>query len=129
MSMAFSGKLAFDANVKAVNGKQVVNFRVELSDSYKSGGEWVTKWLQIDCSYWLAPGIAAYLKKDTVVSIVGRLEVQQFTGKDNSVRSKLACHVSEVKLLTRFSKRAAADTNVPVSTSTPQSDPSDDLPF
>lgn len=74
--MEITGRLTKDATVNKVGkDKQVVNFSIAINDSYKpkDSSEYKEIVTYIDCSYWISAKIADYLKKGTLVQLLGRI--------------------------------------------------------
>lgn len=82
------------------NDKQVVNFGVAITDSYKAKGSTEpTKIVTyVQCDYWVNPGIAQFLTKGTLVELQGRVGVNAYTGKDGEAKAALTFHVNTIKL-------------------------------
>ncbi|MGF2413131.1 MAG: single-stranded DNA-binding protein, partial [Ferruginibacter sp.] len=56
-------------------GKKVVNFSIAINDTYKTkGNDEVQKIVTyVNCSYWINPGVSAYLTKGSLVECSGRV--------------------------------------------------------
>jgi single-strand DNA-binding protein len=80
----------------------------------------------VECSYWINPGLAEYLRKGTIVEIFGRVEARAWVNKNGDAQANLACNVDTIKLLGNSTgQRAVTMPEVKISV------PSDknDLPF
>ena len=128
--MLFSGRLTSDAEVRNVKGdKKVTGFTVAINDRFKTkDGEKREITTYVECSYWINPGLAEYLKKGTIVEIFGRMEARAWVNKDGDAQANLACNVATIKLLGNgsASKLERQDTKTTVKTTTTSED---DLPF
>jgi len=79
--------------------RQVVNFSVAVSDSYKAkNGERVTQTEFFDCSYWIGVGIAPYLTKGKVVELAGRVGVRAWMDGEGQPKAGLNFHTSKITL-------------------------------
>ncbi len=68
--MEITARLTGDAKVNTLKDeRQVVNFNVAINDSYKTKDSSEVKKVAtyFQCSYWINPGIAQYLKKGSLV--------------------------------------------------------------
>jgi len=63
--MQFTGRLTADAVVRNVKGdRKVTGFNVAINDRFKTkDGEKREITTYVECSYWINPGLAEYLKK------------------------------------------------------------------
>lgn len=99
--MEIIGRMTADATVNETKaGKKVVNFSIAINDTYKAKGmedakRFVT---YFNCSYWINPGVAAYLKKGTLVECYGRISAGAYTSKDGEAKARLNFHVNILKL-------------------------------
>lgn len=99
--MEIIGRMTADASVNETKaGKKVVNFSIAINDTYKAKGmEEVKRFVTyINCSYWINPGVAAYLTKGTLVECYGRISADAYTGKDGEAKARLNFHVNTLKL-------------------------------
>ena len=128
--MYFTGRLTADAAVRNVKGdRKVTGFNVAINDRFKTkDGEKREITTYVECSYWVNPGLAEYLKKGVIVEIAGRVEAQAWKNKDGEAQANLTCNVSTIKLLgkSNTNRLERQDTKSKV-TSTGGDD--DDLPF
>jgi len=95
------GRVVSDAKVAALKDeRKVVNFSIAINDSYKQKGtEQVKKVVTyVNCSYWIGEGIAAHLKKGTIVELFGRISVSAYTAMDGGAKASLNFHVNNIKL-------------------------------
>jgi single-strand DNA-binding protein len=98
--MLFTGRLTANAEVRTTKSdKKVTGFTVAVNHRYKNkAGEKKEKVAYIDCSYWVNPAIAEYLKKGTVVEISGWMEAQAWNNRDGEAKANLICAVDTIKL-------------------------------
>ncbi|MES2111895.1 MAG: single-stranded DNA-binding protein [Bacteroidota bacterium] len=127
--MYFTGRLTADAVVRNVKGdRKVTGFNVAINDRFKTkDGEKREITTYVECSYWVNPGLAEYLKKGGIVEIMGRVEARAWM-KDGEPQAGLSCNVSTIKLLGKSNtdRLERQDTKSKV-TSTGGDE--DDLPF
>ncbi len=127
--MYFTGRLTADAAVRAVKvDKKVTGFNVAINDRFKTKeGERKEITTYVECSYWVNPGMAEYLKKGVIVEISGRVEAQAWKNRDREAQANLTCNVSAVKLLGKSnnSRLERQDTKSKVTTTGGD----DDMPF
>ena len=99
MLKAFAdGRLGRDAEQRTVgNGTIVVSFAIACDK--RKGQDKITVW--VDCAMFgeRAAKLQQYLVKGTVVSVVGDIELQEFTRRDGSPGSKLSIRVDDLTLL------------------------------
>ena len=130
--MEITARLTGDAKVNTLKDeRQVVNFNVAINDSYKTKDSSEVKKVAtyFQCSYWINPGIAQYLKKGSLVELYGRIGVNAYRDREGEPKATLTFHVNNLKLH-GGSKHERTQTNAvsPVSVNeTTQAD--DDLPF
>ncbi len=130
--MEITARLTGDAKVNTLKDeRQVVNFNVAINDSYKTKDSSEVKKVAtyFQCSYWINPGIAQYLKKGSLVELYGRIGVSSYKDMQGEPKASLTFHVNNIKLH-GGSKQERTQTNgvSPVSVNeTTQAD--DDLPF
>ena len=119
-----------DAEVRNVKGdKKVTGFTVAINDRFKTkDGEKREITTYVECSYWVNPGLAEYLRKGTIVEIFGRMEARAWVNKVGEAQANLACNVGTIKLLGSGSgsKLERQDTRSTVKTTGTDGD---DLPF
>ena len=99
--MEITARLTADAAVKTLSDeRKVVNFNVAINDSYKTkDSSEVKKIVQfVQCSYWINPGIAEYLKKGTLVELAGRIGVNAYNNLEGEAKAVLTFHVNNIKL-------------------------------
>src|SRR5271170_8433537 len=108
--MEITGRLTADAAIrKTTNNRELVAFTVVVNDYYKTkGGE--TKELSefFNCSYWLTTKIADTLQKGCIVTVTGRVYLNEYKGKDGNQYAQLAFHVNSIKIIAGGRKNTAA---------------------
>ena len=133
------GHVGADAVIKQVNGKNVINFSVADTEKFKNkDGIAVENTTWIECGQWAEKtGVAAYLKKGTLVCVVGKPMASAYTNKDGKPAASLKLNVSRIELLSSGSK-SADNTSAGSATQQPQEKDAladigealnDDLPF
>ena len=132
--MEIIGRMTADATVNETKaGKKVVNFSIAINDTYKAKGmDEVKRFVTyINCSYWINPGVAAYLTKGTLVECYGRISADAYTGKDGEAKARLNFHVNTLKLHGAAVRTAtSADNTTPLHAAKDAvKETTDDLPF
>lgn len=124
--MEFTGRLVADATVKHTSDKrELVAFTIAVNDSYKAkDGEHKELTEYFSCAYWLSSKVADSLQKGSIITVNGRVYLNEYKGKDGNNYSNLACHVNAIKIIATTKKKEqvqGAATGIPT--------PKDDLPF
>ena len=99
--MEIIGRVTADATVSETKaGKKVVNFSIAINDTYKTKGSTEVQKIvtYVNCSYWINPGVSAYLTKGTLVECYGRMGANAWTNKEGEVKASLTFHVNTIKL-------------------------------
>jgi single-strand DNA-binding protein len=133
------GNLGQDAEVRSVNGKQVINFSIAHTESYKDAqGVKQQKTTWVGANYWTdRTAVAQYLKKGTQVYVEGTPEVRTYDGQ-RGTQAELRLRVMSVQLLgSKDGPRSQNDSvhenvnsSASVNTGSDISpEPVDDLPF
>ncbi|KAF2330593.1 single-stranded DNA-binding protein [Flavobacterium daemonense] len=128
--MEITGRIVKDASVfKVKESREVVNFSIAISDSYKPKGSTETKKIvtYVDCSYWLSAGLAQWLKKGALVQLFGRIGLNVYIGNDARAHGSLTFHTSDIKILVFAESKNSAPAPAPKKQNV--SDNPDDLPF
>jgi single-strand DNA-binding protein len=124
--MEFTGRLTEDAQIKTIkNDKKVVTFSVAVNDYVKpKNGEAQNYVTYINCSYWITTALAERLQKGAIVSVYGRVYLNQYKTQDGEQHSNIACHANFIKVQSKI-KKEGGQAEVPV----PAGDAISDLPF
>jgi len=127
--MYFTGRLTADAEVRNVKGdRKVTGFNVAINDRFKTkDGEKREITTYVECSYWVNPGLAEYLKKGVIVEIMGRVEARAWMKQDGEPQASLICNVSTIKLLGKSNANGLERQDTKSKVTTAGGD--DDLPF
>lgn len=128
--MEITGRIVKDASVfKVKENREVVNFSIAISDSYKPKGSTEVKKIvtYIDCSYWRSAGLVQWLKKGTLVQLFGRIGLNVYIGNDARAHGSLTFHTSDIKILVFAQGETAKAIHAPKQQK--ESDNPDDLPF
>ena len=125
--MEITGRLTTDAQVRTTKSKkELVSFTIAVNDGYKAkDGEWKDLTEYFSCTYWLSTKVADRLTKGCIVSVSGRVFLDQYKSKDGTQYSSLGVHVQSIRIFgatQKIAKQQPATT-----TSTPEA--TDDLPF
>jgi single-strand DNA-binding protein len=124
--MVLIGRLTKDAVVAQLkDDRKVVNFTLAVNDYYKpkNSDKGVTLTTFVQCAYWISPKIAEWLKKGSLIEIMGRLTVNAYTDMQGDAKGSLNCHVDSIKI----HQQAKAET---VQAEAPKKEEAEtDLPF
>lgn len=95
------GNLGANAEVKSVNGKEFVTFRVAHTDRWKDEkgqSHEQTQW--IDCVMSGKPAIFDYLKKGSLVYVIGTSQLRVYSSqKDRCMKAGLTINVRNIELI------------------------------
>jgi single-strand DNA-binding protein len=130
--MEIIGRVTADATVSETKaGKKVVNFSIAINDTYKPKGSTEVQKIvtYVNCSYWINPGVAAYLTKGVLVECAGRIGANAWTSKDGEVKASLTFHVNTLKLHGRSNGNNIPPAPVVPITTVPSLEVAEDLPF
>lgn len=129
--MEITARLTGDAKIAILKDeRQVVNFNVAINDSYKTkdSGELKKVTTYFQCSYWMNPGIAQYLKKGSLVELYGRIGANAYKDMEGEPKAALTFHVNNIKLH-GGSNKERTQTNAASPVSVNESTEGDNLPF
>lgn len=96
--ITFTGNAGRDAETRFTpSGDAITSFSVALSSGY--GDKKLTTWL--NCSLFGKRGetLAQYIKKGTLLGVVGEFQARPYTTKDGDEKISLEVRVSDVTLL------------------------------
>jgi single-strand DNA-binding protein len=99
--MVLIGRVTKDAVVAQLkDDRKVVNFTLAINDYYKpkNSDKAVTVTTFVQCAYWLSPKIAEWLRKGSLIEIMGRLTVNAYTDMQGEAKGTLNCHVDSIKI-------------------------------
>lgn len=130
--MEITGRLIGDAEVrKTSNNRELVTFTVAVNDYYKTkSGEPKEVSEFFNCTYWLSTKIAHSLTKSSIVTVSGRVFLNEYEGKDGKHYANLGFHANGIKIIAT-SKRNNTSHQGTKKDTTPVGIPEtkDDLPF
>lgn len=124
--MVLIGRLTKDAVVAQLkDDRKVVNFTLAINDYYKpkNSDKAVTVTTFVQCAYWISPKIAGWLKKGSLIEIMGRLAINAYTDMQGEAKGTLNCHVDSIKI------HQQAKTETVKAESKEKEQATDDLPF
>ena len=99
ITLHFTGHIGRDAEIKEVNGKQVIKFAVAAKQGKDETAIWV------NCDYWTGTKVGEFIKKGTLIEVVGHLKEREHDGKKYQ-----SCNVMQVELLGVRQEQQAAQT-------------------
>lgn len=95
------GNLGANAEVKSVNGKEFITFRVAHTDRWKDEqgqSHEQTQW--IDCAMSGKPAIFEYLKKGALVYVIGTSQLRIYSSKkDRCMKAGITINVRNIELI------------------------------
>ena len=99
--MEITGRLAADAEVrKTKTNKEFTTFTIVVNDNYKTkSGEIRESSEFINCTYWLSSKVSDVLRKASIVTVSGRIFLNEYTGKDGNKYASLGFHVNSLKII------------------------------
>jgi single-strand DNA-binding protein len=106
------GGLTQDPELRqTAGGTAICKFGLAVTEEYKDkSGQMQKSTLYIDVDAWgrLGELVAQYLRKGSAAVVEGRLQLDQWTAKDGSKRSKISLRAQDVQFLDRISGAAGA---------------------
>src|SRR4051812_49250611 len=105
--MEITGRVTADAEVKnTANSRQLVAFTVVVNDYYKAkGGEEKEFSEFFSCSYWLSTKVADSLIKGCIVTVTGRIYLNEYKDKEGNHHANLAFHANAIKIIAKGGKK------------------------
>lgn len=101
------GHIGKDADIKQVNGKQVINFSVAHSENYTDAqGNKVEKTTWFSCGFWSESKVGQYLKKGMLVYVEGQVSARSYESNGKTGVS-LELRVFNVNLLSAAKEELA----------------------
>ena len=99
ITLNFTGNVGRDAEIKEVAGKQVIKFAVAAKQGKDEPAIWV------NCDYWTATKVGEFIKKGTLIEVVGHLKE-----REKKKKKYQSCNVMQVELLGGRQEQQAAQT-------------------
>ena len=113
--LTITGRVGRDAEIKYVNGKQVISFNIASNQGKDKPPIW------FKCDYWRQGRVGEFIKKGTELLVSGEMEEHEKDGKKYQ-----SCKVSSLEFIGSKKEQQASQT-------TPEQDgaeeQTDDLPF
>ena len=88
ITLKFTGHVGRDAEIKEVNGKQVLKFSVAC----KQGKDEPVIW--VNCDYWTGTKVGEFIKKGILIEVDGLMKEREHEGKKYQ-----SCNVLQIELL------------------------------
>ena len=95
ITLHFTGHVGRDAEIKDVAGKQVVKFAVAAKQGKNEPA------ICVNCDYWTVAKVGEFIKKGTLIEVVGQLREREHDGKKYQ-----SCNVMQVELLSSRQEQA-----------------------
>ena len=116
ITLNFTGNVGRDAEIKDVAGKQVVKFAVACKQGKDEPAIWV------NCDYWTGTKVGEFIKKGTLIEVVGQLKEREHDGKKYQ-----SCNVMQIELLSSKQEQQTIAQTEPAQGGAEEQ--CDDLPF
>ena len=101
-TVALTGNLAADAEVRQAGERQAIGFRIAVGADYYDGENTVERAYFFSCTLWRkSAGIAEYLKKGQPVAVSGSLKQTSWEVEGGEKRYSVEVDVNELRLLNR----------------------------
>lgn len=97
--LTITGRVGRDAEIKEVNGKQVIKFAVAAKQGKEEPAIWV------NCDYWTGTKVGEFIKNGTLIEVIGLLKEREHDGKKYQT-----CNVLQVELLGSKQEQQTAQT-------------------
>ena len=127
------GNIGKDADVKNMdNGIVAINFPVAHNKNWKDkkSGELKTKTTWVNCTIWKKEGsslkITDYLKKGTLVDLIGTPFSKAYAHDDGSIRSEIRLNIAKTNIL-RTSARGESNPQISESNNNSSADVVEDF--
>ena len=116
LKLTLIGNIGRDAQLKEVNGQNLISFSVANSDNdYVSEGQKVERTTWVDCNKWQdknqKTGVLQYLTAGSKIYVEGKMETYLYKDKMNTQRIGIRCKIERIELL-----GASKNTNQAVNT-------------
>lgn len=124
-----TGRLTDNAEVKTTkDNRKLVAFTLVINHSFKKKGadKPEKRAVFFNCAYWLSTEVAKLLRKGSIVTLFGHIDLNEYKTKEGEFRANLAFHVNTIEFIAKAKDGNAQDTtNEGGNNSTTK----DDLPF
>ena len=96
-----TGRVVKDAQIRKTNsGNELVAFTVAVNDRYRpKGKDEVKETRYFSCAYWLGTKVQKALTQGTVVSVLGRVNLNAYKGTDGEYHANLTFHASYIEII------------------------------
>ena len=113
--LSITGRVGRDAEIKDVNGKQLISFSIASSQGKDKPPIWYK------CDYWRQGRVGEFIKKGTELAVSGEMEEHENDGKKYQ-----SCKVSSLEFIGSKKEQTTAQTEPAQGGAEEQTD---DLPF
>lgn len=96
-----TGNLIKDPTQTSYNGNTVVSFTVAVNTTKKDGDKYLSDFYNVSVWGKTAEYVLPRLQKGTLVNVLGDLQLQSYTDKNNVERQSLSLRATEVLPLAR----------------------------
>jgi len=95
--IVLTGCLGRDAELKTFGDTKVANFSIAVKDFKK--GEDASFWMNVTCFGKTAEVVEKYTKKGSKIGVSGKIQVEKYTAKDGTEKTKTFVNADKVELL------------------------------
>jgi single-strand DNA-binding protein len=119
-----SGNVGADPQFKSTEKTNICNFRIAVNDKFKKDAP--PQWFTITTFGKSADFVNSYIKKGTKVLVEGKIQMEEYTDKDNQKKLFVSIISDNIEILSSDKSAQTAKNDLMDS---PAGNNSDDLPF
>lgn len=95
------GHIGHTPELRVSGQTSICNFTLAVDDRVKVNNEWTrqTDWFRCNVFGKAADSLANYLKKGSLVCVVGKMKSRKYVGRDNIERTAWEVNVSNIQML------------------------------
>lgn len=100
-----NGNLTKDPDLRETGGgTPICELRIATNSSFKKDGKWESKAHFFQINVWGGQGenCAKYLQKGSKITVVGRLEYQQWENKEGETNSRVVIVANQIEFLANY---------------------------
>jgi single-strand DNA-binding protein len=119
-----SGNVGADPQFKSTEKTNICNFRIAVNDKFKKDAP--PQWFTITTFGKSADFVNSYIKKGTKVLVEGKIQMEEYTDKDNQKRLFVSIISDNIEILSSDKSAQTAKNDL---LDSPAANNSDDSPF
>jgi single-strand DNA-binding protein len=119
-----SGNVGADPQFKSTEKTNICNFRIAVNDKFKKDAP--PQWFTITTFGKSADFVNSYIKKGTKVLVEGKIQMEEYTDKDNQKRLFVSIISDNIEILSSDKSAQTAKNDL---LDSPAGNNSDDSPF